>query len=278
MRQISMKASVMTGYILDVIKSIITEAMCVISGGAQCVVCGNRCGALSICKNCQARLISDMSKAVTPDAFCRCAVCGKVLISEKNVCMHCRDEGTRVLHSTARVLPISSYRLMMRNLLILWKEEGQKALTPFFAERIIDALDALEDTIIVPVPPRRGKLRIKGWDQIDSLCKYIGHTKQKGSKGQAKFKVLKLLYRTNNIEQKSRTSQERLSMIGSNTYMAKEGKELSRVLRSVGNAMPQKVCLIDDVMTTGATIECCAAALQKAGVKQVDAVTLFIAN
>ena len=39
--------------------------------------------------------------------------------------------------------------------------------------------------------------------------------------------------------------------------------------------IPEKVCLLDDVCTTGSTIECCAQILKKAGIKKVGVITLF---
>lgn len=89
------------------------------------------------------------------------------------------------------------------------------------------------------------------------------------------LKVLNLLYRTNNVEQKTLSAEARLALVGSGTYRMKEGKALMNALRPAGGIMPERVCLVDDVLTTGATVEACAAALRAAGVQEVDAVTLF---
>ena len=42
--------------------------------------------------------------------------------------------------------------------------------------------------------------------------------------------------------------------------------------------LPQRVILIDDVMTTGITVESCAKALKSLGIKKVDALTVFIVD
>ena len=43
-------------------------------------------------------------------------------------------------------------------------------------------------------------------------------------------------------------------------------------------APPEKVILVDDVFTTGSTLEACCQALKSAGVKKVFCVTLFIVD
>lgn len=260
----------------------VRDTLAFIAGGRECAVCGASCTAVQLCPQCRQRMENDVSSSL-PSALptrLRCSVCGKILVSEKNICMRCREYDTRVLRSTALVLPIFPYRLWMRNLLVLWKDEGERALSPFFAQQMVKAIRSLGHTVIVPVPPRYGKIRKKGWDQIADLCKYVNQycMQPSGIETPPQFKVLNLLYRTNNIEQKSLSAVARLAMIDSGTYCMKKGKALMRALRLTDGIMPERVCLVDDVLTTGATVESCAAALRGAGVKEVDAVTLFVAD
>lgn len=44
-----------------------------------------------------------------------------------------------------------------------------------------------------------------------------------------------------------------------------------------GDAVPSRVILVDDVVTSGATLDACACALREAGVPRVDALTLAVA-
>ena len=117
------------------------------------------------------------------------------------------------------------------------------------------------DFVIVPVPPRPNKIKKQGWDQIDDLIKFI--------KLQSNVKVMNLLKRTETLQQKKLNREQRLAHKGSAFILDKrfENKEL-----------PKKVLIIDDILTTGITLENCALALKNAGVETVSAITVFIAD
>ncbi len=116
---------------------------------------------------------------------------------------------------------------------------------------------------VVPVPPRPGKIREKGWDQIDEICAFL----KKGWK----IKILKILKRNSKTQQKKLDRVQRLEGIGTAYSLVSESKLLE-------TKIPRKVILVDDVLTTGSTIENCAALLKKAGVEKVFVVTLFIVD
>lgn len=118
---------------------------------------------------------------------------------------------------------------------------------------------------VVPVPPRPGKIKCKGWDQIEELCFYLRNLYG--------IKILPLLRRTTSLQQKKLDKKHRLEQTKRAFVLCPKNK-LRRFLRN----LPEKVVLIDDVMTTGSTIEACAAELKRAGIKKVYAVTLFIAD
>ncbi|MCK9168845.1 MAG: hypothetical protein M0P01_00350 [Treponema sp.] len=182
--------------------------------------------------------------------------------------MQCRTE--KLLTHTDFVLPLYSYRLWNSVLLFRWKIDGERTLSPFFADRFASALAALpRQLVIVPVPPRPGKIRKNGWDQIDEICMFL--------ELHWKYRVCRILERKTTEEQKTLDRTERLKTIG-RAYSLKTGRRLKEGLRRTDGLLPQNVCLIDDVMTTGATIESCSAVLKTAGVRKVYAVTLFIVD
>lgn len=234
------------------------------AGGTECVVCGAHSKFFPICDLCKKECFARISSYGEG----RCTVCGKLLVSEHGMCMQCRRE--RVLVHTDAVFPLFSYRLWNSVLLFCWKINGVRALSPFFAERLAAALKTLPPfEAVVPVPPRSGKIRKKGWDQIVELCEFLAL--------RYKFSVCALLVRESRDEQKTLSKSGRLGAIG-NAYRMKTGKALKKALHACGGSMPRTVCLIDDVMTTGATIESCAAALKGGGVETVHVATLFIVD
>ena len=165
----------------------------------------------------------------------RCMYCGKELISTHDTCMKCREN--RVIASCDYVMPLFSYRLWNKELLYHWKIEGNRSLSSFFSSLVKEAL-------------------------LKFLEKMYG------------FRVLKILQRCSLQEQKKLNRQERLETIKSAYSLLPEAAFRKELQKNKG-IIPEKVCLLDDVCTTGSTIECCAQILKKAGIKKVGVITLF---
>ena len=147
-----------------------------------------------------------------------------------------------------------------------WKIQGEREFSPVFARMMKDSLNILGEKILIPVPPRKGKIRKNGWDQIEELCLFL--ERRYG------FTVLRIMERNSTKQHKKLNRTERLETI-KNSYSMCNKTLVNKELRKTGGVMPEKVCLIDDVCTTGATIESCAEILKEAGIKEVNAVTLF---
>lgn len=229
-------------------------------GEEECLRCGEKSGFVPICKSC----LQKKNQLHVE----RCGICGKELVSEICICSSCRRE--RILENVDFSYPLYSYRLWHKNLLFAWKSEKKRTLSPIFASMLYEKIKDLscdESNLlkVVPVPPRPGKIKCKGWDQIEELCFYLRNLYG--------IKILPLLRRTTSLQQKKLDKKHRLEQTKRAFVLCPKNK-LRRFLRN----LPEKVVLIDDVMTTGSTIEACAAELKRAGIKKVYAVTLFIAD
>lgn len=232
-----------------------------LSGGEKCVCCGKKVLAMPLCFKCNS-LLRKSSQSAVP----RCGICGKPLVSEIGLCSSCR--GNPVLKSPDGVFPVFSYRLWRKTLLFSWKMQEKRSLSSYFASLVHDKLLEIEEKCgkklsIVPVPPRPGKIREKGWDQIEDLCFYL-------SKGW-NVKILSLLKRNSKNQQKKLDRVQRLENIGS-AYSVSSQAEKRKI------QIPEKAVLLDDVLTTGSTLENCACLLKKLGVKEVFVITLFVVD
>lgn len=231
-----------------------------INGGEKCAVCGKLVFFKPVCRPCLKTYFS-VSNILEKK---RCLCCGKELISMKEKCMVCREEP--VLKTTDRVVPLFSYRVWNRELMFRWKMQEERSFSSLFARLLNEVLKQTGEKIIVPVPPRKGKIRKNGWDQIEELSLFL--EKRYG------FKILRILERNSSGQQKKLSRTKRLESIKS-AYSLCSDSVLKRILKPFSGRLPESVCIIDDVCTTGSTLESCAEILKAAGIHKVNAYTLF---
>jgi len=215
-----------------------------------CAVCGcGFTGAVQIryglCDECRA--------SITVEADGRCNLCGKPLISEKETCLSCRNGKKRFYDRLWTLFP---YAGKYRRLLASYKFEKNAALAVFFAEEVLKVINSdpiLKEADIVPVPPRPGKIKESGWDQVECLVKRLEKSSQ--------IKVNRCLKRRKSEVQKRLGRTERLENLKGRVFLN-------------GNA-PKAAIVIDDVITTGSTMEVCCAALKEGGSGKVYGLCLF---
>jgi predicted amidophosphoribosyltransferase len=109
---------------------------------------------------------------------------------------------------------------------------------------------------IVPVPPRPGKFKKAGWDQVEYLARLL----ERG-RGIAQVPVLRCLKRLPSKIQKELNREERMRNLRDRIVVTKKP--------------PAAAVIIDDVMTTGSTLEVCATALKSGGAEKVYGICLF---
>ncbi len=247
--------------LLETVYVFIQNLLSYLTGGTTCLSCGVKCLALPLCKKCRL-LISDF-KSFSLVKRNRCSSCGKVLLSEISLCSQCRN--LEKPHTIIEYFPLHSYRLWKKDLMYHWKSKNVRSLSLFFANLIYKAIIQVQKErnlsfdCVVPVPPRKGKIRKKGWDQIDELCKILSY--------KYKVKIAELLVRYDSREQKKKNREERKDKNGAE-YGLKKGK----------NCNFSKVLLLDDVITTGSTMEKCAQLLKNSGIDEIYGMSLFIVD
>ena len=238
-------------YYLFTIKHSLASFFSYLTFPKECGLCGKNAYAMPLCTACKKRLLSEKIQN-------RCKGCGKELFFEKDFCMKCRQR-ERVFDNCETVYSIFSYVLQKKKLLYMWKVANHRELVFFFG-KLCNAVfqEKYKDIPIVPVPPRPNKIAEKGWDQIEDLV-WILEKKYK-------LKIYRLLERTTKIQQKKLGKEDRLSE-SKHSYVAKSVENMK---------IPKEIILLDDVITTGSTINSCKEVLLSLGVEKIHCVSLFI--
>jgi ComF family protein len=216
----------------------------------NCILCN---GKLIFPKEIHYSLCCSCEKSITPNLDTKCNLCGKPLISEIETCLSCRNNES----SFTRIFLLYPYIGKYRKLLTEYKFKANRFLANFFADKILEIIleeESLNDVTIVPVPPRPGKVKHTGWDQVDYLVKRM-------KKNNLCPPVFCCLKRRKSKVQKSLNRKERMDNLKGKIYLNK--------------IPPKKVLVIDDVLTTGSTLEICASELKKGGAETVYGLCLF---
>jgi predicted amidophosphoribosyltransferase len=172
------------------------------------------------------------------------------LLVEEGRCTRCRTAGYAFASSAAAF----AYRGAVRDLVIAFKSGGRRRLARLFAPCLAGLLaERCPGAAVVPVPARPGR---GAPDAVELLAREL--ERRHG------VRILRLLRRAPGPAQKSLSYAGRLRNL--------EGR-----IRAAPGARPAgALVLLDDVFTTGSTLDTCARALLSAGVARVDAVTLAI--
>ena len=122
--------------------------------------------------------------------------------------------------------------------------------------------DIWSDSVLIPIPLDKNKLKSRGYNQAEELSKELSKILKVPviSDSLIKTKITKPQMELSK-EERAKNLQDAFSIINCRT---------SGVLQFIG----KKVFLVDDVYTTGSTMEECARILKQAGAKQVWGITI----
>ena len=187
----------------------------------------------------------------------RCGVCGAPCPALAGACERCRAEVARLGPAPGTPVPgldaawsAASYRGAAKGLVRGLKFGRMLALAAIAAEAMAAAPRDLLGGALVPVPaaPLRGRWR--GFDPAEEIAWELAR--------RTRLDLVPCLRRTEGSRQVGRRRAARLAA--------------PPRVRARG-AAPARAVLVDDVLTTGATLGACARALREAGAGTVVAVT-----
>ncbi len=138
----------------------------------------------------------------------------------------------------------------LQRLVGLYKFERAKSAYQSLGKLLLDVLPELPpETVVIPVPTTPARIRERGYDHMLLVARYVAKTRN--------LKSQQLIKRQTNTKQRQANAKQRLA----------QAKQAFIVDRPVNPDIPYLI--IDDVVTTGATIKYTAQTLRDAGAKHV---------
>lgn len=205
----------------------------------QCAFCERKAPNGLICRLCE----KDIQRIEGP--LCTC--CGKPMAMEGS-CEDCiaRPQTYFVCNRSA-----VRYNTKMKDIMSLYKFRGQESLADVLAEWLEQAYQAYYAEIsldaITFVPIHEQRLRERGFNQAEQLALRLSR--------KTKLPLVSLLRRTRVTDKQSKKHRtERLAAL-------RDAFEWQTGLEPI-----QKVLLVDDVYTTGSTVNECARVLAEQGI------------
>jgi len=186
--------------------------------------------------------------------WCLCPICQKRVLNFKT-CPNCKSK-TKL---NGLFIPLSYENLLVKKTIRLFKYE------PFLKELylplsyiIISHLNLIECNIfddkfvIIPVPLYKSRLKWRGYNQAELIAKELSS-------------VLRISFDKNNLI-KIKNTPPQAELIQEDRF-----KNVTNVFlcQNPENIKNKKVLLIDDIYTTGTTMEECAKILKQSGAKEV---------
>lgn len=204
-----------------------------------------------ICRTCRDKLV------YIGDSYCM--RCGKPVPTGAEYCTDCA-RGDHSFDRGRALYPYDSVDWAIYRL----KYASRQEYVDFFAEdleaRLGDFIRAVRPDALVPVPISKQRFRTRGYNQAALLARALG--KRMGIPVEEG-----LVARTvDTAPLKSLSPAERINNLKNAFQMAQNVVQLDRVM------------LVDDIYTTGATIDEIAATLKSGGISQVTFVTLAIGS
>ncbi|HKW61134.1 MAG TPA: ComF family protein [Candidatus Acidoferrum sp.] len=176
---------------------------------------------------------------------------------QPRLCPACQDK-TYGFHC-ARSFAV--YQGQLVRAILLLKFEQIEPLGVWFAERLAEVMESERDRlaadVIVPVPLHRQRQRERGYNQATLISKPLA--KRLG----LPHKALLLVRTKARPDKRILTLEERWESVHG-AFATRPGSQVDNL----------RVLLVDDVLTTGATLDACARALREAGAKTVVGLTV----
>jgi ComF family protein len=184
-----------------------------------------------------------------------CGHCGdplpswRVISVQEAICPRCRRRPSAVSRSRA----LGGYDGALRAIVHALKYDGRrsvaKPLASLMRRECADVLAGAD--LVVPVPLHRSRLRSRGFNQAEAIAGALGPP-------------------CRDVLRRVRATSSQTDLPAARRHANVRG---AFALRWPARVQGLRVVLVDDVCTTGATVEACARVLREAGAQDVRSVT-----
>ena len=149
---------------------------------------------------------------------------------------------------------IGEYEGALRSIVHALKYDGRRSLAKPLAARMCETGHAVLEGahLVVPVPLHTSRRRERGFNQANDLAEHLG------------LPVVHALRR-------ARATAPQVSLAAGRRHA--NVRQAFRATRAARRLAGKIVVIVDDVSTTGATLEACARALDGAGTREMRALT-----
>ncbi len=187
----------------------------------------------------------------------RCVKCGRMLDSDRKE--YCRD-CLQVSHAFDRAVSVFIYNDALQDAVFRFKYGGRQEYADFFAESIEKYLGreirSFGAEALIPVPIHRDRLAKRGFNQAELIADRLGALMGIPA-------VKDLVVRTAATRPQKGLSRE------------ERRKNLKKAFKLTRNDVKlTKVIIIDDIYTTGSTVDELSLLLRRAGISEVYVVTV----
>lgn len=202
-----------------------------------------------------------------------CCICNNRLNDEVLVCSNCWDSLEPIKDQESSTVDNAYYSSInaiwdfsdtFKEIIHLLKYEKKLIIGQIIANKLYKSYKKdffFKFDIIIPVPLHHTRLRERGYNQAYVIAKELS----KLSNIKVKKNILKR--KSNNISQTHLSKQERAKNIDALFGINSKNKN---AIKEIEN---KKILIIDDVYTTGATVNGCAKVLKEAGAKSIEILT-----
>ena len=207
----------------------------------QCLICYQ--DASMLCDDCSAQIFRYTES--------RCYICNKITV-QNQICPSCRSNSR-----LRRIWWLGLYDKDLKHFIGEMKFHRKRAYARRFGELFAGTVPYLaDDTLVIPAPTASRRIRQRSFDQAVIIARsFAAHRSLKA--------LPRLLQRRNQDDQIGKRRADRI-------HQMKDSFVVSNSRAICGKS----ILLVDDVVTTGATLESAAAILRKHGAKHVDAVVI----